>query len=220
MTREEQVVFCKKCTNRKLDMQQGMLCSITGEKANFAPTCRDYNLDDTIQERLDDNNHLQREDLMVLVSDKALAGMKAEQNIMLGILTSTGVGLVCAVIWAAITASTGYQIGWMAIAIGAAVGVTMGYSGKGVDQIFGYSGAIIALLSCALGNFLSIIAVIANQEELSYLDVLMQFDYSQTFSLMSLTFSPIDILFYGFAIFEGYKYSFRKLTHKEVSKLN
>lgn len=220
MTRDEQLVFCKKCTNRKLDMQKGMLCNITGEMANFAPTCRDFTLDANVEERLNDDSHLIREDLVFLASDKAMEQMKADQNYPAALLSGIGVGLVGALIWAAITASTGYQIGFMAIAIGAAVGVSMGYFGKGIDQIFGISGGVIALLSCVLGNFLSVIGAIANFEGLGYLETLSLFDYAQTIPIMTETFSPIDILFYGLATFEGYKYSFRKLTHKEVSKFS
>jgi hypothetical protein len=47
MTREEQLTFCKKCTNRKTDMQQGLICSLTGEKANFENECPDFILDES-----------------------------------------------------------------------------------------------------------------------------------------------------------------------------
>jgi tetratricopeptide (TPR) repeat protein len=33
------------------------------------------------------------------------------------------------------------------------------------------------------------------------------------------TFSPIDLLFYGFAIYEGYRFSFKRVTYAELVKL-
>lgn len=45
MTREEHLVFCKKCTNRDFNMTEGILCSLTGTKADFEDTCINYQLD-------------------------------------------------------------------------------------------------------------------------------------------------------------------------------
>jgi hypothetical protein len=50
MTREEQLRYCKKCTNRKMDMKQGLLCSLTGEKAAFEGRCPDYDLDEQVKQ--------------------------------------------------------------------------------------------------------------------------------------------------------------------------
>lgn len=45
MTRTEQLVFCKKCTNRDFNLTEGVLCKLTGAKATFESTCPDYELD-------------------------------------------------------------------------------------------------------------------------------------------------------------------------------
>ena len=34
--------------------------------------------------------------------------------------------------------------------------------------------------------------------------------------LMAATFSPMDLLFYGIAVYEGFKLSFRRITHEEI----
>lgn len=39
MTREEQLRFCKICKKQKFDLQQGIICSLTGKKADFEDTC-------------------------------------------------------------------------------------------------------------------------------------------------------------------------------------
>jgi hypothetical protein len=50
MTRDEQLEFCKKCTNRKMDFQKGLVCGLTNEKADFEDTCPDFNEDTNIEE--------------------------------------------------------------------------------------------------------------------------------------------------------------------------
>ncbi len=154
-----------------------------------------------------------------MVDDKVLDKLRLEQNYPMALICGITVGILGAVLWGAITLATNYQIGYMAIAIGAGVGFTIRFAGKGVDPIFGISGAIIAVLSCLLGNFFSIIGFLANQENLGYIDTLLMFDYSFLLQLMEETFSPIDLLFYGLAGAQGYKFAFRALTEKDVAVL-
>jgi len=45
MTREEQLFFCKKCKNREFNLTEGVLCKLTGKKADFEETCPSYELD-------------------------------------------------------------------------------------------------------------------------------------------------------------------------------
>ncbi|MDC0257399.1 hypothetical protein OAK35_01505 [Crocinitomicaceae bacterium] len=52
LSREEQVAFCEKCTNRKPSLQ-GLLCKLTDEKAAFEETCPDFELDEQEQTNLD-----------------------------------------------------------------------------------------------------------------------------------------------------------------------
>lgn len=143
------------------------------------------------------------------ISEETMARFKSEQNYKMALISGLVVGVIGAILWGVITVVTEYQIGYMAIAIGAGVGYSMRYFGKGMDQIFGITGAIIAVLSCVLGNFLSTIGFIANAENLSYVDTLLKFDYAQFIPLLTETFQPMDLLFYGFAAYEGYKFSFR-----------
>ncbi len=59
MTREQHLAFCKKCTNREMDLKQGLVCALTKEKANFINDCRDFTLDPDYQERFDDAQPLE-----------------------------------------------------------------------------------------------------------------------------------------------------------------
>lgn len=70
-----------------------------------------------------------------------------------------------------------------------------------------------------MGNFLSIIGFVANAEDLGYLETFELFDYSQFIPILSETFSFMDLLFYGFAVYEGYKFAFRTFTEKDIYEL-
>ena len=52
MTRNEHLKFCSICENRKLNFQQGLLCQLTNEKANFEGECAHFKKDDEEEERL------------------------------------------------------------------------------------------------------------------------------------------------------------------------
>jgi hypothetical protein len=219
MTREKHLKFCKTCTNRKLNMKEGLVCNITGEKADFEKECPSFELDNSVVETMDDREAIEHNEVLHKLSDKNIAKFEAEQDYPKAIITGSIVGILGALLWSVITVSTGVQIGYLAIAIGAVVGLSMRVIGKGINQIFGISGGIIALLSCLLGNFFSIIGFVANAQELGYWETLNLFDYSQVVSIMTEIFNPIDLLFYGIAAYEGYKFSFRTFTEKDIYEL-
>ena len=66
---------------------------------------------------------------------------------------------------------------------------------------------------------LILIGFIANSEGLGYFETLSLFDYSQLIPIMTETFSGMDLLFYGIAAYEGYKFSFRTFTEKDLYEL-
>jgi hypothetical protein len=139
-----------------------------------------------------------------------------EQNYSLGAAAGVAACVVSAVLWAVITVTTEYQIGYMAVALGFAVGYAIRYAGNGIDKIFGITGAVLSLAGCLLGNFFSLIGFAAKSEGLDYLQVFSMIDYGMVPALMMETFSPMDLLFYGIAVYEGYKFSFRQITEQEL----
>ncbi len=220
MTREEQLMFCKKCLNRKMDLKQGIICNLTGQKASFETECLDFKLDETIKVApLDDKEGLQSSELKQKLSPEIFEKLKMEQNLTAGIVSGLVVGIIGAILWGVLTVMTGFQIGYMALAIGAGVGLVIRKFGNGIEPVFGNFGAGIALLSVIFGNFLSIIGFIANAEGLGYVETLFSFDYFYLPDLMAETFSLIDLLFYGIAVYEGYRFSFRLITQKSLQEL-
>ena len=145
--------------------------------------------------------------------------VRSQQNMAGAILAGLAASLLGAAVWAGVTVVTGYQIGWMAVGVGFLVGFTVRTVGKGVDTAFGFVGAGLALLGCGVGNLLAICGVIAAQENMAFMDVLSRLDLGVIRELMVATFNTMDLVFYGIAVYEGYKLSFRQVDQAELVAL-
>jgi hypothetical protein len=220
MTREEQITFCRKCLYRTMDVKQGLICKLTGEKATFNDTCPDFKIDKSVKEiLLDDEERLKATTLNQKLPPELFEKLKMEQRLIPGIVSGLIVGITGAILWGVITVRTGYQFSLTAVLIGLGVGISIRKIGNGIENIFGFFGAGISLLSVLFGNFLSIIGFIANAENIGYFETLMRFDYNFLPEVLAQTFDFKDLIFYGIAIFEGYRFSFRYITEKSLQEI-
>ena len=142
--------------------------------------------------------------------------LEDNQNLSMGILGGFLAALAGASIWAIITAVTEYQIGFMAIGVGFLVGYAVRYLGQGVDQVYGIIGGGLSLVGCLLGNVLTACIFYAEAEAVPFMDVVGSLDFSIALEILVESFAPMDILFYGIAVYYGYKWSFRQLTEEEL----
>ena len=149
------------------------------------------------------------------------AQLESEQNLPLAVCGGFIAAILGAAVWAAVTVATEYQIGWMAVGVGFVVGIAVRLLGKGVAPSFGMVGAGFALLGCVLGNLMSTCGFIAIQESTAFLPVALSVltQPATMIELLKVTFSPMDILFYGLALYTGYKFAFRHVTPEELEAL-
>jgi hypothetical protein len=145
--------------------------------------------------------------------------LHSEQNLAAGAAAGLVAALIGAVVWAVVTYVTHYQIGWMAVGVGFLVGYAVRLVGKGIDKTFGIIGASLAFLGCAVGNLLAMCALVAKQENISLLTILANLDLIAAGQILLEMFQFMDLLFYGIAIYEGYKFSFRQITEQEMATL-
>lgn len=145
--------------------------------------------------------------------------LEFEQNLPLGIAAGLVAALAGAAAWAVITVVTGYQIGLVAIGVGFLVGYAVRWAGKGVTQVFGIAGAVLALLGCGLGNLLAVTALVAQEQGIGLLSALSQLTPELVQVLMVASFTPMDLLFYGLAVYEGYRFAFRQVTADELQRM-
>jgi hypothetical protein len=139
--------------------------------------------------------------------------VKIEDNARENKLAVAAVGLAAmlagAILWAAVTVITHSELGLMAIAVGFMVGFAIQKFRKQPDPVFGIWGAILALAGCVLGNALSFVVFVAQQTNTPLVDAFLRVSIPGLVSVMAQNFGAMDLLFYGIAIYEGYKFSSR-----------
>jgi antitoxin component YwqK of YwqJK toxin-antitoxin module len=148
---------------------------------------------------------------------EAIEKLKLQQDFVYAISGGLLVAFLSAIIWAVFTVATNIQIGFMAIGVGFLVGYAVRFFGLGIDLKFGYLGAGLALLGCLAGNLFSQVGFIAREESLGYFETLTYLTPGLILNIMIESFNPMDILFYGLAIFEGYKFSFRNISSADLN---
>ncbi|MDB5072838.1 MAG: hypothetical protein JWM87_3949 [Candidatus Eremiobacteraeota bacterium] len=128
-------------------------------------------------------------------------------KLLLGIVGALTGAVLGAVAWAAITASTHFQIGYMAVGVGVLAGYGMRVLSGGRDRADGIAAGVVAFLGCVLGNLLTAAVVIAQQEHYAIVDtvlsVLLQPELA--FRLLRAGFDMMDLLFYAIAVYAGYR---------------
>ena len=204
--------YCRNCVSRDFVMGRGLVCKRTGTLPDFEDACENFQKDEELEKIAPTPDP---EIFSAVLSREQLL---AEENLPKAVLWGTGACLLGAVAWGLVSVSTGYQIGYMAIGIGFIVGLAM-RRGKGVRPVFGIIGAALALLSCILGDFCSIIGYVAKEYSLSYMEALAETDFKAVFSVMAENIVSATALFYGIALYEGYKLSFRVQKQPESGKI-
>ena len=142
-----------------------------------------------------------------------------EQNLLMGTISGLLAALVGAGIWAGVTIATEYQIGWMAVGIGFLVGLAVQFAGKGISPIFGWTAAALSMFGCVVGNILTYTWFIADYEGLGFMEVASQLNVAAIVGLLATTFGAMDILFYGLAVYFGYKTAFRQVTQADLDRV-
>lgn len=123
MNREEQLRYCKRCTNRKLDTKQGLVCNLTQQKATFTGECKDFTFDSTLEMLIDEYGAINNEQIIRSLPDKEMFyHLKKKESYPLGLIIGIIAGFGGSLLWAFITVSAGVQLGYMAIGLGALVG--------------------------------------------------------------------------------------------------
>ncbi len=131
-----------------------------------------------------------------------------QSNLGLAIIGGAVAALIGAAAWAAVTITTGYQIGFMAIGVGFLVGFVVRHLGKGSTPVFGAVGALLSLAGCVVGNIVAFTGLIARASGQPLLSALSEISVPAIPAMLIGTFSAIDVLFYAIAVYEGYKLSF------------
>jgi hypothetical protein len=145
--------------------------------------------------------------------EAAALGSAPQPSLPLAIAAGLLAALVGAALWAVITVTTKFQIGFMAIGVGFLVAWAVRTFGRGHSEVFGVLGGGFALLGCVLGNLLSACGFLAAQssEPLVPLIIRVITNPALAAQLVQATFNPMDLLFYAIAVYEGFKFGKRPI---------
>ena len=149
---------------------------------------------------------------------RAMEFLRQEQNLLVGAMAGFLAAVLGAVVWAGVTVTAGYSVGWLAIAVGLVTGLAVRLGGKGIDQVFGVVGAAMSALGCALGNIFTIAWYFSIETGTPVVDVLGDMDIPIVIELIIESFELTDILFYAMAVYFGYRYSFRELAQEDFDR--
>ena len=138
-----------------------------------------------------------------------VGGDAARENMPLVVAVGFAAMLAGAILWALVTVITKMELGLMAIVVGFIVGLGIQKARRRPNKNFGILGAVLALIGCLLGNALSFVAFAAQQSGAPFAEVLMTVNPAGLLSIMARNFEAMDLLFYGIAIYEGFKFGSR-----------
>jgi hypothetical protein len=217
---DHRIELCKTCSNRHFDQSQGIICGLTMAKPGFTNTCETFKKDENVTEAETEPISAIDQKAIKKMPSEFVEKLKAEQSIPVAIAAGAAAALIGAALWATITVITKYQIGFMALAAGALIGIAVRYFGKGIDRVFGVIGGVFALLGCMLGNFFGEVAFASIQYDIDFFEILMKIDLMTLVDVMVKTFSMMDVFFYGIAVYEGYQFSFRIVKPEEIEALS
>ncbi len=149
----------------------------------------------------------------------AIQRLREEENFPLAVIAGSIAAAFGAGVWAGVTVVTGYQIGWIAVGVGFLVAFSVRFTGRGLGTRFQILGALLALLGCVAGNFLTVCSFIAQSEGMGFIEVLTRINPAAIPEIMLDTFSGMDVLFYAIAVYEGYRLSLRQVSESELEGL-
>jgi len=140
-----------------------------------------------------------------------------------GLVRSTAAGAVAAVVgailWMIFVQVTGYEFGLVAVGIGFLVGQAMAAT-AGTSKQLPAVGAALSLIGCLLGQALTDAHFVAQAVGVGTGRVLKEMvthlDFGQ--QVFARGFSPIDLLFWAIAGYEGYKLTARAVARRSAAR--
>ena len=181
LTRAQQVNFCKQCTKRQFDLDQGLICGLTGQVADFDKHCPDYEQDRTVKPKKKSpiyysinelKDYLQPEERKKLMSQQRFPLALLAGLVVVGLVTFTVAEILASSPLIFPTTSRGEGapsvdqllrtilfplfIAPLLIIIAGVKGLLIGYfmrlAGRGITNKFIVLTTLVIILGCAFGN--------------------------------------------------------------------
>ena len=130
-------------------------------------------------------------------------------NWLLGFLAGLVAAGIGAGAWMAVAVMLHAHVGYVAVAVGALVGLAIRVAGNGRSALFGMMGAVLTLAGCVVGEVLAVVQEAVTPEH-DFYNLLTTLDLVGTVSTIFAKMDPVMYVIYGVGIFAGYKLSMKK----------
>lgn len=125
-------------------------------------------------------------------------------SVVLAVIGGVLSSIAIASLWALITVNAERQWVIMGIFAGLIVGYCVHLMARGRSLAISIIGGLFALFSCILGDYLSNVGFIAQNEGVEYFQALSMVDNTYFFEIAFLDFDFFSLIVYGIAAYEGF----------------
>jgi phosphate/sulfate permease len=139
----------------------------------------------------------------------------SEQNYQAALISGLIATILAAGIYAVIAVVAGYSVSYMAIALGAFVGFTIQFLGRGIESRYAVLASILAVFGCVLGNFFAGLILLARNYGESASDIASQITFQSLVDSTVSGFRPLTILFWLLAVAAASYFAKRRLSRED-----
>jgi len=141
--------------------------------------------------------------------DAVIAQLRVRQNFPRAVAAGLAAAVIGALLWAGFVYVTNYELGLIAVAVGALVGIAVREAGQGVDSKFGVLGALCAAFGWVLGTMLVVLAMVSKAADVGMLEAAGRLGLGGCISLALENGDAMELLFLAIAVYEGWKFAFK-----------
>lgn len=143
--------------------------------------------------------------------------LRDEESFAGGLLAGLVAAALSAAAWAAIAVGTQRTFGLFAIVVGLFVAFAVRRFGRGMTVRFAVLGAALAILGCVVGNVAGTLVMAGQRFGMNAADILQLVRPAIVWDILTTTTGGFELLFYGIAAYEGWRFSRRRVSADEVA---
>lgn len=139
----------------------------------------------------------------------------SEQNFAAAVIVRAVATLLTAAAYGITVATWDFSYGFAAAGVGIAIGLSMGFLGRGISTKFAVVATLYTITGCAIGNLFRVIIELAQAAAASPIDVLRNNSLSVLVERSISNVSFVDLVFWFVAVFCAVFLAKRPLSRSE-----
>ena len=136
-------------------------------------------------------------------------GVESGNQFILATVTGLMVAIICALTWLILAFFAGPQLDCLALGIGALIGLSIRFSGKGTTSVYGVLAIVLTLSSSLAGDILGVIAS-GSHEHFDTFDVAQRVNLSDVVTSILSQATPMTYLLFAGGVALSYLVSVRR----------